>query len=200
MGASKQRTLAWQTYPGKEILYNHVRNTMNRIDVPLVSSAPARYSGGVARPSSQRPRFFSIRKDTASTSPLRILYDSKCPLCLHEVSWLERRSKLIHCQPLALIDIAQPDYDPKSNQGITYEDAMKAMHVIRGDGAVFKGVPAFEVMYQAVGLGWIFWALKFPLIRSAADIFYALWARYRLRITGRPESEMTRCTTCNSKS
>lgn len=149
------------------------------------------------RPAPLLCRQFSI--ESKRTAPLRILYDGRCPLCVHEISWLERRSKLIG-NPLEIIDIAQPNYNPSQNQGVTYEEAMKFMHVIRGNGDVVKGVDAFSVMYQAVGLGWVFWALKFPLVRSAANVVYTVWAKHRLRITGRSAKEMIRCSSCESKS
>ena len=106
--------------------------------------------------------------------------------------------------PLVLVDITKPDYDPKLNNEISYEEAMKVMHVIRGDGVVLKGVDAFSEMYHAVGLGWVFAILKIRPIRSAAESFYSVWAKYRLQITGRPVAEMNRvdtgkCDSCNQK-
>jgi predicted DCC family thiol-disulfide oxidoreductase YuxK len=106
--------------------------------------------------------------------------------------------------PLVLVDITKPEYDPKSNNEISYEEAMKVMHVIRADGVVVKGVDAFSEMYHAVGLGWIFAILKVRPVRSAAESFYSVWAKYRLQITGRPATEMNRidsgnCDACKNK-
>ena len=143
--------------------------------------------------------FLSTNSCSNNFSSLRVLYDGKCPICVREIMWLERRSRSVaSARALSLVDISQPSYDSCSNLGITYEEAMKIMHVIREDGAIVKGVDAFEEIYKAVGLGWIFWALKIHTVRRVADFAYVYWAKYRMQITGRSPSEMTStsCSTC----
>lgn len=44
-------------------------------------------------------------------------------------------------------------------------------------------------LYEAVGLGWIYAFTKYETLRRAADAVYAVWAKYRLPITGRKDFE-----------
>ena len=44
-------------------------------------------------------------------------------------------------------------------------------------------------LYEAVGLGWVYGFTKYEPLRRAADAVYAVWAKYRLPITGREDFE-----------
>ena len=72
------------------------------------------------------------------------------------------------------------DYDAAANGGVSYEDAMKVMTVVRGDGTTSTGMAAFEDMYGAVKLGWVFSFLKYRAVRRFFDSAYDFWAAYRL--------------------
>ena len=81
------------------------------------------------------------------------------------------------------MDVAAPSYGPADNQGITYEQvwevwevwmlpqhptyppyppilfpdqAMRRIHAITADGRIVSGVEVFRLLYQAVGLGWVY--------------------------------------------
>ncbi len=42
-------------------------------------------------------------------------------------------------------------------------------------------------LYEEVGLGWVYGFTKYEALRKAADAVYAVWARFRLPITGRED-------------
>lgn len=119
---------------------------------------------------------------------LTILYDGGCPLCRREVTFLERRDRLRHpANPqLAFVDIDQPDYDPSAHGGITYREAMGRIHGLEADGAVLRDLAVFHRAYGLIGLGWLYAPITWPLVGDWARGAYALWARFRLALTGRP--------------
>jgi len=90
---------------------------------------------------------------------------------------------------MTFTDISLPNYDPCSHGGVTYEDAMKVMHVVKG-GHVITGVDSFKVMYQAVGLGWIVKVLENARVNMLANRVYGVWANLRLPMSGRPSLQV----------
>ncbi|MEB3271542.1 MAG: DUF393 domain-containing protein [Synechococcus sp.] len=120
---------------------------------------------------------------------LTILYDGGCPLCLREVTFLRRRDQRLHpdAQRLAFVDIDAPDYDEARCGGIAYRSAMARIHGLSADGSVLRDVAVFRRAYELVGLGWLYAPSRWPLLRPAIDGLYGLWARLRLRLTGRPD-------------
>jgi hypothetical protein len=43
----------------------------------------------------------------------------------------------------------------------------------------------FRRAYELIGLGWLYAPTRWPLIGTLAEAAYGLWARWRLRLTGR---------------
>uniref|UniRef100_A0A3Q0QPJ2 Si:ch73-390p7.2 n=1 Tax=Amphilophus citrinellus TaxID=61819 RepID=A0A3Q0QPJ2_AMPCI len=119
-----------------------------------------------------------------------VLYDGLCPICVTEIRFLQflqrNRPEKVH-----FIDISLPDYDGMKYKDITYEMAMKEMHVIDEKDKVHSGVPAFAVMYSAVGLGWLARFMTWSPVRPFMDKSYDIFARNRLKWTGRGKE----CTT-----
>jgi len=129
---------------------------------------------------------------------LTLLYDGGCPLCLREVRFLQGRdTRLNTAQPrLAFVDIDAPGYDPAAHGGISYRAAMGRIHGLTADGTVLRDVAVFREAYRLVGLGWLYAPTAWPLLRPVVGGAYGLWARWRLRITGRPDLEqLCRCRT-----
>ena len=132
---------------------------------------------------------------------LTLLYDGGCPLCLREVTFLKGRDqRLAAGEPrLAFVDIDSPDYDPAAHRGISYREAMGRIHGLRSDGEVLRDVAVFREAYRLVGLGWLYAPTDWPLLRSLVDGAYGLWARWRLRITGRPDlDQLCSCRAASS--
>jgi predicted DCC family thiol-disulfide oxidoreductase YuxK len=66
---------------------------------------------------------------------------------------------------------------------------MARIHAIKADGTVLKDVAVFREAYQLVGLGWVYAPTTWPLLGPLVDRLYALWAKWRLAITGRDDLE-----------
>ena len=65
--------------------------------------------------------------------------------------------------------------------GGTGLDAMKASHRDR----VIEGMEVFRRAYAAVGLGWLLAPSRWPVVGLLFDAAYRVFARNRLRWTGR---------------
>jgi len=127
-------------------------------------------------------------RDGTGDGTLRVLYDGKCPICVFEIKWLESKSRKMQGggDHIRFVDVAAEEgYEPEANGGVSYEDAMRVMTVVRPDGTVSKGMGAFEDMYGAVNMGWVFAFLKYKALRQVFDNLYDFWARFRLPVTGR---------------
>ena len=145
-------------------------------------------------------------KTTGSTAlvGLTVLYDGGCPLCLREVAFLRRRDQLLHpaAPRLAFVDVDAADYDPAAHGHIDYRMAMGRMHGLLADGTIVRDVAVFRRAYALLGLGWVYAPTAWPGFRPLVDAVYGLWARWRLRLTGRPSlDQLCACRgSCSSKS
>ncbi|XP_029291698.1 uncharacterized protein At5g50100, chloroplastic-like [Cottoperca gobio] len=117
---------------------------------------------------------------------VKVLYDGLCPICVTEIRFLQFMQRN---QPgkVDFIDISLPDYDAEKNKDVSYEMAMEEMHVIDGKDEVHRGIPAFAVMYSAVGLGWLGRLMMWSPVRPFMDKSYTVFAKNRLKWTGRGE-------------
>jgi predicted DCC family thiol-disulfide oxidoreductase YuxK len=113
----------------------------------------------------------------------KLLYDGECPLCLREVRMME---KLNRKGRLVLEDIAAPDFDA-SRYGRTFEELMGSIHGVLPDGRIVTGMEVFRRAYAAVGLGALVAPTGWPGLKPAFDRLYTVFARNRLRLTGRSE-------------
>lgn len=117
-----------------------------------------------------------------------ILIDGDCPLCKREARLLERMDK--GQGRLRLVDIAAPDFDPR-RFGTTLDAVMGTIHGVKADGSLVTGVEVFRRAYDAVGWGWLLAWTGWPVLRPIVDAAYVVFAKYRLRLTGRKDA----CTT-----
>ncbi|XP_051948082.1 uncharacterized protein LOC127619267 [Xyrauchen texanus] len=127
-----------------------------------------------------------------SSENIRVLYDGECPICVKEIRFLQflqrNRADKVH-----FVDISLPEYDGNKYECVSYEMAMDEMTVIDKNNKIHRGVPAFTVMYSAVGLDWLGWFISLPLIRPLMDRAYDVFARNRLKWTGREGCTTGRC-------
>jgi len=119
---------------------------------------------------------------------VNIIYDSKCNVCKLEIDFLARRdTKKINvgAPKLKMTDLEAEDYDPSdpANGGISYETGMAAIHAVKADGTVVKGVPVFALAYEQVRLGWLFKITTWPVVKQIVNIGYNLFAKYRTNFT-----------------
>ncbi|MEL6158803.1 MAG: DCC1-like thiol-disulfide oxidoreductase family protein [Cyanobacteria bacterium J06623_5] len=134
----------------------------------------------------------TLSKTKASSTPeargshwkVNLLYDGDCPLCLREVNFL--RKKDAGRGLVKFTDIADLNYRPEDNGGVDFETAMGRIHAVLEGGTVVKNVEVFQRTYDALGIGWIYAATKWPVIGPIINKIYDLWADKRLALTGRP--------------
>jgi predicted DCC family thiol-disulfide oxidoreductase YuxK len=115
---------------------------------------------------------------------IKILYDGGCPLCAREIGMLKRRNRRGR---VAFEDIAAPDFDP-SRYGLDHQTVMGRIHGALPDGRVVEGMEVFRRAYAGVGLGWLLAPSHWPLTARLFDRTYEIFARNRLRWTGRGDA------------
>lgn len=115
------------------------------------------------------------------THVIEMFYDGDCPLCVRETRLLQRMDRR---QRIVFTNIADSSFDAAS-VGKTQEALMAEMHGRLADGSWVTGVEVFRRLYAAVGFGPIVWLTRLPLIKQALGIGYVVFAKNRLRLTGR---------------
>lgn len=137
-----------------------------------------------------------VEEDTKSIVPsggekpdwkVKLLYDGECPICMKEVVFLMKKDAGRGL--IKFVDIADDDYDPAENANVSWSRAMGRLHAILPDNTIITGVKVFQKTYEVIGIGWLFAATKLPVIGNVADGVYNVWAKYRLRLTGRQDLE-----------
>jgi len=108
-------------------------------------------------------------------------FDGACPLCVREMALLRR---LDRGGRIRFVDIAAPGFDAAAT-GIPWQDLMDRIHGRLPDGRVVEGVEVFRRIYAALGWPRLVAATRLPGVRQALDVAYRLFARNRLRLTGR---------------
>ena len=116
---------------------------------------------------------------------LTFLYDGECPLCLRETNFLRIKDKENF---IRFIDISI-NYIPENYKNISYKQAMSNLHGILSTGEIIYGVDVLAYSYELVGLGWIYFPTKLPIISNLVRFLYKFWAKYRLNLTGRDNLE-----------
>jgi len=128
------------------------------------------------------------QKSTNRNLPYSIvLYDHSCALCRREMANLKKRD---HLQRLLMIDISHPDFD-HAIWGFEMEALNAALHVKTTAGEWLTGLPAIHYIYQQVGLGWLWWPSRLPVLSGLSKYAYAWFARNRHRLSSHF------CTTCS---
>ncbi len=121
------------------------------------------------------------------TEPHRVevLFDGDCPLCVREIRMLRRLDR--HGR-IRFTDIAAPGFDAEA-LGTTHAALMDEIHGRLPDGTWIRGVEVFRQLYAAVGLGPAVALTRLPGVRDALDVSYRLFAKNRLKLTGRCTTE-----------
>jgi predicted DCC family thiol-disulfide oxidoreductase YuxK len=83
------------------------------------------------------------------------------------------------------VDISK-DHDELTKAGLNYEQAMSKMHVLDKDG-LKSGVDGFLVLWSTLPYYRRLVPIvnNVPLIKPMLECFYTLFARYRLKLTGK---------------
>ena len=114
-----------------------------------------------------------------STYPLTLLYEEACPLCKLEIDNLKARNNK---GLLRFVDVSAPGFDP-TPYGVPLADMLEAIHAVKADGSLARGVEVFRLAYGAVGLGWITGPTGWPLLKPLFDRGYVHLARNRHRVS-----------------
>ena len=126
-----------------------------------------------------------------STPEIKVLFDGACPICRREMQMIRRRDQ---AGRIEFVDIAATDFDP-TTFGLTQARVMDRIHALLPDGSTIEGVEVFRRIYRIIGKGWLMSWTGWPILRPIADAAYRLFARHRLRLTGRHACADGRCAT-----
>jgi predicted DCC family thiol-disulfide oxidoreductase YuxK len=123
-----------------------------------------------------------MNRDTEqSTYRFEVFYDGACPLCDREIRFLrfaDRRRRI------RFTDISRDEFRA-SDYGTTQDSLMAEIHGRTAEGTWVRGVEVFRRLYAAIGLGPVVWITRLPLISGLLNRAYRVFARNRLRWTGR---------------
>ncbi len=112
---------------------------------------------------------------------IEVFYDGGCPLCRREMALLkalDRRGRI------RATDIAANGFDP-APIGKSWPELMAEIYGRLPDGDWVKGVEVFRRLYAAVGFRTLACISRWPLFSQTLDIAYRVFAKNRLRLTGR---------------
>ena len=111
--------------------------------------------------------------------PLRVFYDGSCIVCAAEIEHYLRQD---HGGRLVAVDIAAPEFDPAPLQ-ITLDRFMYELHAVDRNGEVYRGVAAFQAIWQAFPNSLLYATLNslaaLPLVNPSARLLYSGFARIR---------------------
>lgn len=114
---------------------------------------------------------------------IQVFFDGDCPLCRREINMIRRWDRN---HRIWFTDIARSDFDSKEWK-TDQKTLMDELHARLPDGSWVKGVEAFRQIYSLVGFGWIVFISRLPGISGILNMAYRVFARNRLRWTGRCE-------------
>ena len=112
---------------------------------------------------------------------VEVFYDGQCPLCLREIKllrWMDRKRRI------RFTDIAEPSFRPVEF-GKSMQEFMDEIQGRLPDGTWIMGVEVFRRLYAAVGFGPIVGVTRLPGVSHTLNLGYRLFAKNRLRLTGR---------------
>ncbi len=112
---------------------------------------------------------------------VEVFYDGDCPLCMREINMLRRKDK---SGKIAFTDIAAAEFEAEK-YGKTGEQLMSEIHARIPGGEWITGVEVFRRLYSAIGFSALVWPTRLPVVRQMLDVGYRMFAKNRLRLTGR---------------
>lgn len=116
-----------------------------------------------------------------SNPAFEVFYDGGCPLCKREIGLIRRLDRR---RRLRFTDIDDPSFRPEA-VGKTHEELMACIYGRLPDGTLVTGVEVFRQLYGEVGLRPLVWLSRAPGISHLLDAAYQIFARNRLKLTGR---------------
>jgi predicted DCC family thiol-disulfide oxidoreductase YuxK len=113
---------------------------------------------------------------------IEVFYDGQCPLCVREMRWLQHKDRA-HGR-IVFTDITANQFDAAS-LGVSMGTLMQKIHGRLPDGSIVVGVEVFRRLYGALGFTWAVKVSRLPGVKQCLDVLYTLFARNRMRLTGR---------------
>ncbi|CAN5915395.1 DUF393 domain-containing protein [soil metagenome] len=116
-----------------------------------------------------------------SGKTVEVFYDGECPLCMREIRMLRVRDL---AQKIQFTNIAAPDFEAGA-YGTTQPELMDRIRGRLADGAWIEGVEVFRQLWGAVGFRKLVAISRLWGISHVLRGVYHLFAKNRLRLTGR---------------
>jgi predicted DCC family thiol-disulfide oxidoreductase YuxK len=121
---------------------------------------------------------------TRGSGSIQVFFDGDCPLCKREIAFLSRRDTQGR---IIATDIAEPSFDA-SQHGRSHTEFMATIQGRLADGRWITGVEVFRQLYSAVGFKRLVRISRVRPIAWVLNHAYAVFAKHRLRLTGRCET------------
>jgi predicted DCC family thiol-disulfide oxidoreductase YuxK len=118
------------------------------------------------------------------TFEIEVFYDGDCPLCMREIRTLRRLDRAAR---IRFTDIASPYFDA-ATLGLDHAAMMRKIYGRLPSGELISGVEVFRRLYSAVGFGPLVTLTRTPGVKQLLDLGYELFAKNRLKLTGRCEN------------
>ena len=112
---------------------------------------------------------------------VEVFYDGQCPLCLREIRmlrWMDRKQRIL------FTDISREGFSPEA-YGKDMDELMGEIHARLPDHTWITGVEVFRRLYSAVGFKTLASLTRLPIVSGLLDFGYNVFAKNRLRLTGR---------------
>ena len=120
---------------------------------------------------------------------LTIFFDGLCGLCEFEIKHL---MKLDTQAVIEFEDINSEDFESRFKP-LNRETANAVLHGRLASGELIRGLDVTCLAWKLVGKGhWVAW-LRWPVVRTATDWAYSLFARNRSRISKLMSNQRTYC-------
>ena len=122
-----------------------------------------------------------------------IFYDAECPICIREITLILEDNRAEYFKAVAI----QGNEETLKQYGITAEDALTYLHILRNDGVMLGKMPAVRLMYRGFKGFALVKLANLPLLDRLADLIYPWFARNRYRFPAwllpRPQCENGVC-------
>lgn len=129
----------------------------------------------------------ALTMDGLGSFEVEVFFDGDCPLCVREIDLLRRLDR--QTQRIRFTDIQAADFSPES-VGLTFPELMRRIHGRLPTGELIEGTEVFRRLYAAVGFRRAVAVSRWPGVAQALDLGYTLFAKNRLRFTGRCTDEI----------
>jgi len=123
---------------------------------------------------------------------LTIYYDGHCPLCMIEMKSLKKHDSK---NTINLIDLHSDNFS-EDHPHINKADAIGILHGQLNNGELLLGLDVSCKAWFLVGKHKWMTILRWPIIKTIADMFYRLFARHRSKISFLLTGKKS-CNSCN---